>query len=258
MLVAAALCTASIAHADPHWYEGERGHTRILHVSLTIGLGIGYVGSELLKGSIGPSGCRWCDPPGFDGRIRDALVWDNVNAARTLSNLTGYVGAPALGIGITALTALTADDSSWGRVIDDTIPVLETIAVSEMLTQIVKFSVGRQRPFAHYTTVAPAADDNLSFWSGHSVLAFGAVTASGMVARYRGSRAEPWIWGIGMPLAAATAYLRIAGDKHYFSDVLVGSGVGVASGLLIPRLLHRSGSLLVTPAANGVTLAGQF
>jgi hypothetical protein len=42
-----------------------------------------------------------------------------------------------------------------------------------------------------------------------------------------------------LSLAAATGYLRIAADSHYFSDVLVGAAVGTAVGLLVPHLLHK-------------------
>jgi membrane-associated phospholipid phosphatase len=43
---------------------------------------------------------------------------------------------------------------------------------------------------------------------------------------------------IGFPVAALTGYLRIAGDKHYMSDVLTGAAVGSAIGYMVPRL-HR-------------------
>lgn len=38
--------------------------------------------------------------------------------------------------------------------------------------------------------------------------------------------------------ASATGVLRVVADKHWASDVLVGSAVGTATGLLFPLLLH--------------------
>ena len=41
-----------------------------------------------------------------------------------------------------------------------------------------------------------------------------------------------------MTAAAAVGTLRIVGDQHYASDVLLGAGIGTMSGLGIPWLLH--------------------
>jgi membrane-associated phospholipid phosphatase len=38
--------------------------------------------------------------------------------------------------------------------------------------------------------------------------------------------------------AGLTGYLRIASDRHYLSDVLMGYLVGATVGTLTPRLLH--------------------
>jgi len=62
----------------------------------------------------------------------------------------------------------------------------------------------------------------------------------GTVASMRGYASEPLFWSVGMGLAAFVGYLRIAADKHYFTDVLVGALVGTVSGIVVPRLLHPS------------------
>ena len=46
-------------------------------------------------------------------------------------------------------------------------------------------------------------------------LAFSLVVSAGTVAHLRGYRAEPYIWGIGLPLALFSAYSRIAADKSF-------------------------------------------
>jgi membrane-associated phospholipid phosphatase len=46
------------------------------------------------------------------------------------------------------------------------------------------------------------------------------------------------VWATGFSLAAFVGYLRIAADKHYMSDVLVGAATGTAAGVLIPLLFH--------------------
>jgi membrane-associated phospholipid phosphatase len=44
---------------------------------------------------------------------------------------------------------------------------------------------------------------------------------------------------VGLPLAAATGYLRVAADRHYFTDVVGGMLVGAIVGVGIPLLFHR-------------------
>ncbi|MDB4962796.1 MAG: phosphoesterase PA-phosphatase related [Myxococcales bacterium] len=258
VLAVLVLALPSPASAEP-WYRGRHGNNRVLHLSISTGLGVAYLASEtVLKPSLAPDSCRWCSPPGIDVSVRDSLLWRDTESARLFSHLTGYVAVPVMGIGITALTALSAEDASWGRLIDDTIPIFETVAISQMVTQIAKWSLARQRPFVHYGSSEPDQDDNMSFWSGHSALAFGVTTSAGMVAHWRGSASEPFIWGIGLPLSAAAGYFRIAGDKHYFTDVVTGAVVGVAAGLTIPRLMRRRGDVMLVPQDRGAAIVGSF
>ena len=77
-----------------------------------------------------------------------------------------------------------------------------------------------------------------------------------MIARARGYRSEPYIWAATGVLGAATAYLRIAADKHYATDVLAGAVLGSAVGLTVPWLMRRD--LEVLPTRNGVALAGMW
>jgi hypothetical protein len=43
----------------------------------------------------------------------------------------------------------------------------------------------------------------------------------------------------GFTSASATGYLRIAADRHYLTDVLVGAAIGGAVGWAVPRLFDR-------------------
>src|SRR5207248_3183347 len=144
--------------------------------------------------------CRWCQPDSTDVRIRDALVWQNKQRAATLSTVTGYVAAPVAGLGLVLVGTFSRDGlPTNAQLIDDTVPILETVVLSQLVVQIVKFSGGRQRPFVHFGLpgTPPDLDDNLSFFSGHSALTFGIATSAGLVAHWRGYRTEPYIWTIG-------------------------------------------------------------
>jgi hypothetical protein len=249
----ALLLVTGTAHADP-WYSDKR---RVTHVGITVVGAIGYLLSETtFKADLAPSTCHWCVPPGFDASVRNALKWGNTSRAAQLSSLTGYVLTPTLGFGMVALTSINLPDRSYARFLDDTVPILETITITEGVDQIVKFTVGRARPFVHFTNAPPDIDNNLSFFSGHTTLVFGVTVSAGMVAHARGYAVEPYIWAIGLPLAAATGYLRIAADEHYLSDVLVGMAVGASAGFAIPELTMRR--VVVSPTPNGIAVAGEW
>jgi membrane-associated phospholipid phosphatase len=64
-----------------------------------------------------------------------------------------------------------------------------------------------------------------------------------MVATLEDSSAAPWLWGAAAAMSLATGTLRIIAEKHYFTDVLAGTALGAASGIVVP-LLHRRGSVL--------------
>jgi hypothetical protein len=86
---------------------------------------------------------------------------------------------------------------------------------------------------------------NQSFMSGHTAIAF---TGAGLTCAHH--RHLP-LYGGGIPdigicvatLAAATTtgVLRIRSDDHYTTDILLGVGLGLASGWALPELLHYSG-----------------
>ena len=66
--------------------------------------------------------------------------------------------------------------------------------------------------------------------------------AGGTIATMRGYRLAPLVWGVGMSMAVSVGYLRIAADKHYFSDVMTGAVVGSIIGVGIPLIFHSASS----------------
>lgn len=78
-----------------------------------------------------------------------------------------------------------------------------------------------------YTTreQRPDGSNNHSFPSGHTAQAFAAATFLSEEYRQR----LPWIPYAAYGVAAATGALRIANNKHYLGDVLMGAGMGILS-----------------------------
>jgi membrane-associated phospholipid phosphatase len=87
----------------------------------------------------------------------------------------------------------------------------------------------------------PDGSANNGFPSGHSGTAF--VGAEFM--RQEFIDRSPWYGVAGHTLGAATGYLRIYNDKHWFSEVIAGAGIGIlaakAAYWLFPAIEHALG-----------------
>ena len=242
---------------------------------VTVFAAAGWVGTEFLKGHFAQQDCAWCDrdPDGTDGlngldaSVRSALKWSDTGAANTASNITGFAVMPLGALGIEALAASHEDRLADFPV--DVLLIAEATSIAAVLNQVVKFSAGRERPFVHAlppelkNRTADPSDNNTSFYSGHTNLVFALAVSSGTVATMRGYRWAPWVWGGGLAVAATTGYLRIAADRHYFTDVLTGAVVGGAVGFAVPYLLHRplggkTPVLTAAPVPGGAALAASY
>ncbi len=198
----------------------------------------GWVIPELLKDRLAPDPCRWCDesagrwdPPGIDRRARDFLVADRPSAPALASDILAFGVLPAAALGVDFLSR----SGDWNGALDDATLIVQGVAASAAANQLVKFTAGRRRPYAH-ADPRPFADDpdqNVSFYSGHTALAFSTVVSTSTVMYRRGSPYAPWVLGIGLPAAAGVGVLRIAADKHYLTDVLTGALVGSAISFLV-------------------------
>lgn len=103
--------------------------------------------------------------------------------------------------------------SSWGRM-----AVSDAFAVT-MLTGVVQgLKMSTQ-------VTRPDGSDNHSFPSGHTATAFMAAT---MLSKEYGYL-SPWVSIGAYSVATATGLMRVANNKHWLSDVMVGAGVGILS-----------------------------
>jgi membrane-associated phospholipid phosphatase len=287
-LILVALCVLSAgtdARADG--VRELRYDARIDAAVTTVG-GLWWITSEVMKADLVPEKCRWCyraedgadllNPT--DRGIRRRLLWKSTDTAASFSSALGFVVEPAAMFGLTALSA--ANDRAIDRFPVDALLITEATVLAADLNQVAKFLFARERPFVHYLPRAPDAvraltdspsDDNLSFFSGHTTLAFAVATSAGTINSLRNYRLAPVVWGAGMSMAVTVAYLRIAADKHYFSDVVTGAIVGSIVGVGVPLIFHSvvssastsptppsaSGQALVAPAVHSAfSVSGGF
>jgi membrane-associated phospholipid phosphatase len=112
--------------------------------------------------------------------------------------------------------------------------------VSAALNQVIKWMVGRTRPYkidGFGSRLAPFelhpfhSAKNLCFPSGHATLAFATAAALGMLwPRLR------WLWYI---LASVVAIERIAENAHWFSDAVAGAALGIGGAYFVAWLLKK-------------------
>lgn len=219
---------------------------------------VSMVGWAIMEGAmnkIAPASCRWCQVGSFDRWGRNNLKWSNIGAANSAAYVTGYGLSMLSAFGLDAIAASREKELSnfW----PDALIIAESAAVSSLACQIVKVSVGRERPRSYFGQGAQIPSSNTSFYSGHTTLAFSLAVSSGTVAWMRGYEMAPWIWGSGLAIAATTAYLSVAADRHYLTDVITGAGLGSAFGFAIPYLFHRPrGKKENTPMFSALPVPG--
>jgi membrane-associated phospholipid phosphatase len=216
----------------------------VLDLTVTLGGATAWIVSESLKGSLAPSDCHWCNVDAVDARARETLIWPDTARANALSNVAGFALMPLAAIGSDVVAA--AHEGALHNVPEDALLIAEATMIAADVNQLTKLLVGRERPFVHALTrdqkaITPQpSDNNLSFFSGHTTEAFALAVASGTIGTMRGYRWAPLAWPVGGAVAAMTAYLRIAADEHWLTDVVVGAVVGAGIGFAVPYLFHSA------------------
>jgi membrane-associated phospholipid phosphatase len=218
-----------------------------LDVPLTLAGAAGAFAPRLLTDASKTWTCRWCDRDdqgrstlnGLDAAARRHWRWSNRERAYNWSNA-------ALGLSLVApTTAFVAGRGGFGDGFGgEMLIVLEASAVNLALTQGTKYLFRRARPWAQAEDPprghrVGSRESVVSFVSGHSSLAFAIAVSTGSLASLRGDEGKEWVWATGLTCAAATAYLRVAADRHYLTDVLAGAALGAAVGWVVPRLIDR-------------------
>jgi membrane-associated phospholipid phosphatase len=112
---------------------------------------------------------------------------------------------------------------------DDLLNQAVLTAKSELLMLTI---VNSMKYFIHDMRPDGSSDNTMP--SGHSAQAFLSATLLDM--EYRNT--SPWISVGGYLCATATGFFRVANNRHWASDVLIGAGIGIGS-VKIVYLTHR-------------------
>lgn len=250
VLALASLACGGVARAEePVTEPVDLHHDLRVDVPATAALAVVVVGWRLLRDDLEPSTCRWCDGAA-PGRVNAIDDWFRTGLKRNdtrPANITSYaIAFGAVPISAGALTVLAAvADNRGDEALVDLVAVTEGGLTAMLVTEVLESVTLRTRPYVHAiandeerAAVVAQTGAFHSFPAGHVVEAFGVAAASGVVASMRGYRLAPLVWAAGLVLGVATAYTRIAADRHYFTDTLAGAAIGTVVGGGVPLVFH--------------------
>jgi membrane-associated phospholipid phosphatase len=235
LLAALSVTTPGAAAAPPAGDVYELSAAReipILAVSVA-----GLAASQLFWDGPGREPCP-CDASGINGLDRSTAGRRDDGAA-TASNVVAALA-------VSAPFALDYFDIRSGGSAEgfdrDAVVMLEALALSGGVDQLVKAATHRPRPLLYGLEPGdPALDetDNYrSFYSSHtaSTFAVGIAYARTYALRHPDSDARWAVYGGAALVGAVVGALRVASGRHFPTDVLVGAAAGTAVGLLVPAL----------------------
>lgn len=223
-----------------------------------------------------PTHCSWCRPPAFDEVLARPVAFSERRVAAQMSDVLSFTVVPTVILSALIVPPLTTPEPDV-HLFQNLQITGAVVALDAAITRAVKNWSGRRRPAFFYARTAHteyathSRQGNVSFFSGHTSVAFAAAAAAATLSFQRGYRSAPYVTVAGAGLAAGAGLLRIAADVHWASDVLTGALVGTGLGVALPLLLHprvssarSSGELgmgaltSATPAPAMLRLSGAF
>jgi len=193
----------------------------------------GLAAAALLVASADRRGDAWA-------RRREVTDSDGWHRVGNFGDVTGTWGSVGIGPAAWLLGRVRGDSGTAVLGLRTT----EAVTASYVMTLAIKAIAGRTRPYAsadnsptHWDLFGGRRSDSTrSFTSGHAALS--AAAAVTLAAEWRRQGGGGWS-SVGPPLVYALASVaagsRIVDRKHWLSDVLTGSGVGILNALLVRR-----------------------
>lgn len=217
-----------------------------------VAVAFGFFGTTIVvEESISTPTPRLTGAGPVDRWVRSGVVLPSRSArtaADTASDYTLFatLAAPLL---LDDLVMIAVADRQPSLALRVAIVDLEALAFAVFLGTTTQHLARRTRPFTRecdedpqYSPDCGANGANLSFFSIHTTMAF---TGAGLFCLHHtsfpifgGGAADAAACGVGLSVAALTGGLRMMADRHWSTDVLTGAAVGLASGWLLPWLLH--------------------
>lgn len=191
----------SLSDSANRCQSGVKGYHSPLHTSI---LPVSLITAGIIVESLPPNTI-------FSKERIQAHIQDHVNGFRTSAdNYLQFVPMAAM-FSFNLAGMKSSSDLKNEFILAAKSELLMTAIVTSM-----KYIIHDTRP--------DGSSDN-SMPSGHTAQAF--VSATLLDMEYR--ETSPWISVCGYVCATATGFMRVANNRHWASDVLVGAGIGIAS-----------------------------
>ncbi|HBG04909.1 MAG: hypothetical protein A2075_15170 [Geobacteraceae bacterium GWC2_58_44] len=228
--------------AEEEWPWRRAGTAEYVTVSLAA------VGTAFFEHKNGkPTKAKWTSRNGFDESIRDALRLKSRSAREATHNASNVIMGVMIGAPVVeSLATLGFRDKRWDALLQTEMINLESFIFTSLVSSVMQNLITRERPF-----VRNCADErcegeleNRGMPSGHVAFAF---TGAGLLCnhhKYQTIYEDPAVGravcAAGIGVSVLDGVLRIVSDRHYATDVAVGTVIGLFSGFVLPRLLHYS------------------
>ena len=219
-----------------------------------------WKGKDFLKFSavLGTGALMFCFDDSIQDWVRENKTEDANNAAEVLTDLGDGTLLGGLIIG-SYLSGELFHDEQLRKI---GLLGAESLIITTVLTYVLKISAGRARPYSGESSLSfhPFATSSRyhSFPSGHASAAFSVAT---IIAEHS---KKLWVDVLVYSLAGIVAATRVTLDKHYLSDVFIGSALGYFISKKISKL-HRSGQsdrinvgVSLTPRHQALTFSYSF
>lgn len=261
-LVAATALGGVVAYGSPLHADQEKTvqwsedwpRFRLVEVGAVVALAAGAI---TINGAPYADHAHWSGPILFDTPARTFFKSNNAEtqkiAAVTSDNL--YYGSVVVPFIIDNYIVALGVHQNADVALQMTLMDLQSLGLSGVMTLAAEHGVGRERPYVKDCAPGKNAPDTVgfnhcdrgfrdfqSFYSGHAAAAF---TMAGLTCvhhqhlpLYGGGAADAVACVTMGALATTTGVLRLVSDRHYASDVLLGTAIGIVNGYLLPSWLH--------------------
>lgn len=217
-------------------------HGRPFAAAFALSLAFGTAASVHAQIAIRLSPNQWTTASGgallaaalFDGVVREEAFLEGDGSFDGFAKVTRRFGEPQTTVPILAATWGLSKLSGHNQFAASASRILVAMTATTVAASAVKFTVGRQRPFAgDRDEFHPGSfqADWQSFPSGHTANAFALATAIASEAN------NSWVSIAAYSAAGLTGWARIYQDRHWTSDVVAGAILGtVVSHQILKRL----------------------
>jgi membrane-associated phospholipid phosphatase len=210
-------------------------------------------GALVLRLAVPTADRNWQGGILFDDAVIDAIAVRGEGARHAILTMSDSMFFGAMGFRLVDSVLLPGLlHGSWDISLQMSFIDIEAFAVVAVVLWGSQIFVGRERPFVAVCRSDPeyaahedcgATDDwNRSFIAGHPAVG---VTAAALTCLhhshmplYGGGLGDDLACGLMIAAAAANGLSRILAEKHYTSDVIFGTTLGLLAGYVIPKSLH--------------------